>query len=118
MVHRQSVYIVLDENKKLALIQYAPTMDYSGKRDSDQYSTMMGLFFDEPTHELWLQEVPCYRNQHSTGGVDTIVGLTCTIIAKQSFDWDMSKPLGERKSNVKETADFSRLLLEYKNQSK
>lgn len=108
--HKQSVYIVQDQDSKLHIFQYAPTMTFDGRKDSDQYALMQGLFIDQPSHDLWLGEVICHKNIPSHSGIQTIKGLKATIVAKQSFDWDMNQPLGQRKSNVKETKNFNELI--------
>lgn len=116
--HKQTVYLVQDEKGKLEIIQYAPTMDYSGRSDRDQYALMQGLFIDEISHDLWVGEVKCHRNIATSFGIETMSDLTRTIVAKESFTWDMSKPMGQRKSDVKQTSNWISALATYHNQKK
>jgi len=108
--HKQTVYLVQDEKGKLTVVQFAPTMNYSGRKDSDQYALMQGLFIDELSHDLWLGEVKCHRNQAASWGIHTVKDLTCKIVAKKTFVWDMSKPMGQRESEVKATSNFNELI--------
>ncbi len=108
--HKQTVYLIQDENNKLTIVQYAPTMNYEGRRDSDQYALMKGLFIDEPSHDLWLGEVKCHRNQGVSWGINTVNNLICKIVAKKTFIWDMSKPVGQRETEAKMTANFLPIL--------
>lgn len=114
--HKQTVYLIQDERGKLAVCTYAPTMDYSGRRDSDQYACMLGLFIDEPSHDLWLGDVKCHRNQDASWGIHTVKDLTCKIVAKKTLMWDMSKPIGQRETEAKETKNFSSLLKQIQSQ--
>lgn len=114
--HRQTAYLITDESGKLHIFQYAPTMNYAGRRDSDQYALMQGIFIDTPSHDLAVGSiVACHRNVGTPSGIHTTV-LNCDIVAKQSFDWDMSKPVGERKSNVEEAGNFTELFKKYRDQ--
>lgn len=108
--HKQTVYIVQDNSGKLHIVQYAPSMSYSGRRDSDQYALMQGLFIDEISHDLWLGEVVCHLNVHTPSGIQTQINITCKIVAKESFLWDMSAPMGSRKSEVKSTSNYIALV--------
>ena len=108
--HKQTVYLVQDEKGKLTVCQYAPTMSYAGQRDSDQYACMLGIFIDEPSHDLWLGDVKCHRNQGASWGINTVKNLTCKIIAKKTFVWDMSKPVIQRETKAKATKNFLPLL--------
>ena len=108
--HKQTVYLVQDEKGKLTVVQYAPTMSYAGQKDSDQYACMQGLFIDEPSHDLWLGDVKCHRNQGASWGINTVKDLTCKIVAKKTFVWDMSKPMGQRETEAKATTNFLPLL--------
>lgn len=65
-------------------------MSYAGRKDSDQYALMQGLFIDELSHDLWLGEVKCHRNIGASWGIHTQDNLTCKIVAKKTFVWDMS----------------------------
>jgi hypothetical protein len=108
--HKQTVYLVQDETGKLTVLQYAPTMSYAGQKDSDQYACMQGLFIDELSHDLWLGDVKCHRNQGASWGINTVKDLTCKIVAKKTFVWDMSKPIGQRETETKQTTKFLPLL--------
>ncbi len=109
-LHKQSVYIVLDDSGKYHVIQHAPTMNYAGRKDSDQYSLMLGLFIDDISHDLWLGDVNCHLNVHSSSGIQTNKNIKATIVAKKQFTWDMNKPIGERESNSKVTKNFDTLI--------
>ena len=105
-IAKHTNYLLVNERGKIEMVKYAPDQDYSGRKDSDQYFCMQGLFIDEPSHELWLSEVPCHRIVDAHWGLHTIKGLTCKIVAKSTFNWDMSKPMGERKSDLKKSAKW------------
>lgn len=108
--HKQPVYIVLDSSGKYHVCQYAPTMNYAGRKDSDQYSLMLGVFIDEPSHDLWLGPVKCYLNIGTTNQIHTLKNLTYEIVAKKQFMWDMEMPIGQRESETKETKNFLPLI--------
>ncbi len=118
LIHKQTVYIIQDEKGELNIFQYAPTMNYAGQKDSDQYSLMQGLFIDEPSHDLWMGEVKCHRNYGTSSGINTVHNLTCTIISKRSFVWDMAKPMGQRETEVKERFNFKELINKIRNPNK
>lgn len=105
-INKQSTYIIKDENGKLSIFHYAPDQDLSGQKASDSYSLMMGLFIDNPSHELWIGDVVCHRNTPVAWGVSTKKDIICQIVAKQQYLWDMSKPIGRRQSDVKKTSNF------------
>lgn len=114
--HKQTVYLIQDEKGKLTVVQYAPTMNYAGRRDSDQYALMQGLFIDNISHDLWLNSVSCHRNIGTHSGIHTIKNLTCKIVAKKSFLWDMSASIGKRELEPKKTSNFDATLKEYHKQ--
>ena len=109
-IHKQTAYILQDEQGNLSIFQYSSDSNQAGQSDRDQYACMIGLFIDNPTHDLWLGKVKCHRNQSASWGINTVKGLTCKIVAKKSFLWDMTKPIGERMSEVKQTSNFETLL--------
>lgn len=109
MKHKQTVYLVRDEKGDLNTVQYAPTMSYSGRKDSDQYAMMQGLFIKDVDHTLWIGEVECYRNVAASWGIHTQDNIKCKIVAKKTFMWDMDKPRNERMSEVQQTSNFDSL---------
>ncbi len=72
---------------------------------------MLGLFIDEISHDLWLNEVNCHLNYHTAGGIQTSP-VKGKIVAKKTFDWDMEAPMGKRESNMQQTSNFKPLLLQ------
>lgn len=108
-------YFLINENGNLEMITYAPEQNYSGRKDSDQYALAQGLFIDKISHDLWLTDVKCHRVVGTPSGLQTIKDLKCKIIAKQTFDWDMSKPIGERQSNLKKSSKWDECFAFYKN---
>jgi len=108
-------YFLINEKGMLEMVTYAPEQDYSGRKDSDQYSLAQGLFIDEISHDLWLADVKCHRVVGTPSGLQAIKDLTCKIVAKQQFDWDMSKPIGQRQSNLKKSSKWDEYFSSYKN---
>jgi hypothetical protein len=102
-IAKHTSYILINEKGNLEMVSYSPDQNYSGRRDIDQYALAQGLFIDEVSHNLWLTEVNCHRVVGTPSGLQTIKNLVCKIVAKQCFDWDMSKPMGERQSNLKKS---------------
>jgi hypothetical protein len=96
-------YFLINEKGQLEMVTYAPEQNLSGQKASDSYALAQGLFIDEISHDLWLTDVKCHRVVGTPSGLHTIKGLNCKIVAKQQFDWDMSKPIGERQSNLKKS---------------
>lgn len=96
-------YFVLNENNQLELVTHCPDQNYDGRKDRDQYVLAQGLFIEGISHELWISEVDCYRVIGTPMGLQTIKNLRCKIVAKQQYYWDMSKPMGKRKTDVKES---------------
>jgi hypothetical protein len=110
-----TAYFLINEVGKLEMVTYAPDQDLSGQRASDSYALAQGLFIDEISHDLWLTDVKCHRVIGTPSGLHTINGLTCKIVAKQQFDWDMSKPIGERQSNMKKSNKWDECSAFYNN---
>jgi len=109
-------YFVINEKSQLELITYAPDQSYAGQRASDSYALAQGLFIDNISHDLWLTDVLCHRVVGTPSGLQTINDLTCKIVAKCQYEWDMSKPIGERKQNEKKSAKWDECLLFYRSQ--
>ena len=116
--HKTSVYFVQDQNGKIHGVTYRPTDPYEGRRDSDQWALMQGLFIDNPSHDLWLGNVSCHLNTYYHGGIHTNKNLICKIIAKEAYIWDYSKPMGERKTETKQSKHFRKVKELYFNQNK
>jgi hypothetical protein len=108
-------YFLINEKGNLEMVTYAPDQNYSGRKDSDQYNLAQGLFIEEISHDLWLMDVKCYRVVGTPMGLHTIKDLNCKIVAKRTFDWDMSKPIGERQSNLKKSSKWDKCYAFYKN---
>jgi uncharacterized protein (DUF362 family) len=102
-IAKHTGYFLINEKGNLEMVTYSPDQDYSGRKDSDQYSLAQGLFIDDISHDLWLSNVKCHRVVGTTMGLQTIKNLNCKIIAKQTFNWDMSKPVGSRQSDLKKS---------------
>jgi hypothetical protein len=109
-------YFVINEKSQLELISHTPDQNYSGQRASDSYALAQGLFIDDISHDLWLTEVTCHRVVGTPSGLQTVKGLTCKIVAKCQHEWDMNKPIGERKQNEKKSAKWDECYLFYKSQ--
>ena len=107
-------YFLINEKGNLELVTYAPDQNYSGRKDSDQYALSQGLFIDDISHDLWLTDVKCHRVVGTPIGLQTIKDLTCKIVAKQTFYWDMDKPLGERQSGLKKSSKWDECFAFYK----
>lgn len=107
-------YFLINEKGNLEMITYAPDQNYNGRSDRDQYQLAQGLFINDISHDLWLTDVKCYRVVGTPSGLQTIENLTCKIVAKQSYNWDMSKPIGERKSDLKKSSKWSECFTFYK----
>jgi hypothetical protein len=103
MKTKHTGYFLINEKGQLEMVTYAPDQNLSGQRASDSYALAQGLFIDDVSHELWLTAVICHRVLGTHQGLETVNGLKCKIVAKQQFEWDMSKPIGERQSNLKKS---------------
>jgi len=113
-IAKQTNYFVINEKGKLEMVSYAPDQNYSGQKASDSYLLAQGLFIDEISHDLWLTGVNCHRVVGTPSGLQTIKGLTCKIVAKMQFNWDMSKPIGERQSDLKKSSKWDECYAFYK----
>ena len=113
-IAKHTGYFLINEKGMLEMVTYAPNQDYSGRKDSDQYTLAQGLFIDEISHDLWLTDVKCHRVVGTASGLQTIKDLNCRIVAKQQFDWDMSKPIGKRQSNLKKSKKWDECFTFYK----
>lgn len=105
-IAKHTDYLLVNEKGKIEIVKHAPDQDYSGRRASDDYYCMQGLFIDEISHELWLSNVSCHRVVGTHCGLHTIKDLTCKIVAKRTCNWDMSKPMGQRQSDLKKSAKW------------
>jgi len=113
-IEKHTGYFLINEKGNLEMVTYAPDQDYSGRRDSDQYALAQGLFIDDISHDLWLTNVNCHRVVGTPSGLQTIKDLNCKIIAKQTFNWDMSKPIGKRKSGLIKSSKWDECFNFYK----
>ena len=111
-------YLLVNENGKLEMVTYSPDQNYTGQRASDSYALAQGLFIDELSHDLWLTDVACHRVIGTPSGLQSIKNLKCRIVAKWQYDWDMSKPMGERALNEKKSNRWDECYLFYKNNKK
>lgn len=114
-IAKHTGYFLINEKGNLEMVTYAPDQNYSGRKDSDQYALAQGLFIDDISHDLWLTDVKCHRVVGTPSGLQTIKDLNCKIIAKQTFNWDMSKPIGERQSDLKKSSKWDECFTFYKN---
>ena len=112
---KHTAYFLINEKGNLELVTYAPDQNLSGQNASDSYSLAQGLFINEVSHELWLTDVMCRRVVGTPSGLQTIKDLNCKIIAKQTFDWDMSKPIGQRQSDLKKSSKWDECFAFYQN---
>ena len=102
-IAKHTGYFLINEKGMLEMVTYAPDQNLSGQKASDSYALAQGLFIDEISHDLWLADVKCHRVIGTPSGLRTIKDLNCKIVAKRQFDWDMSKPIGERQFNLKKS---------------
>lgn len=107
-------YFLVNEKGNLEMVTYAPNQNLSGQSAFDSYALAQGLFIDEISHELWLTDVKCHRVVGTPSGLQTIKDLKCNIIAKQTFNWDMSKPIGKRQSDLKKSSKWDESYVLYK----
>ena len=112
-IAKHTGYFLINEKGNLEMVTYAPDQNYSGRKDSDQYSLVQGLYIDDISHDLWLSEVKCHRVVDTPMGLQTIKNLTCTIVAKQTFNWDMSKPMYEHQSDLKKSKKWDECMSKY-----
>jgi len=115
--HKTSVYILQDETGKLHVYTHRPTDPYEGRKDRDQYDLALGLKIKNPTHELWIGEIECILvTGYSCGLLET--SKKCVIVAKESYIWDYTKPVGQRKSEQKISKRYTEAFQVYLNQNK
>lgn len=114
-IAKHTGYFLINEKGELEMVTFAPDQNLSGQRASDSYALAQGLFIDDISHDLWLTEVKCHRVVSTPSGLQTIKNLNCKIVAKQQFYWDMSKPIGERQSNLKKSNKWDECFNFYKN---
>lgn len=114
-IAKHTGYFLVNEKGKLEMVTYAPDQDLSGQRASDSYALAQGLFIDDISHDLWLGEVKCHRVVAIPSGLHTVKDLKCRVVAKQTFDWDMSKPIGERRFNLIKSNKWDECFKFYKN---
>jgi len=112
---KHTAYFLINEKGNLELVTYAPDQNLSGQNASDSYALAQGLFINEVSHELWLTDVKCRRVVGTPSGLQTIKDLNCKIIAKQTFNWDMSKPIGQRQSDLKKSSKWDECFAFYQN---
>jgi hypothetical protein len=112
---KHTAYFLINEKGNLELVTYAPDQNLSGQKASDSYALAQGLFINEVSHELWLTDVKCHRVVGTPSGLQTIKDLNCRIIAKQTFGWDMSKPIGQRQIDLKKSSKWDECFNFYKN---
>jgi hypothetical protein len=110
-VTKHTGYILINENGNLEMVTYAPDQSYAGRSDKDQYHLAQGLFIDEISHELWLGDVKCNRVVGTPSGLQSVKNLTCKIVAKQTFNWDMSKPIFHRQSDLQKSNSWDELFV-------
>lgn len=113
-IAKHTCYFLINEKGNLEMVTYAPDQNLSGQKASDSYALAQGLFIDEISHDLWLSEVKCHRVFGTPWGLESIKNLTCKIIAKQTFMWDMSKPIGQRQSDLKKSNKWDECFNYYK----
>lgn len=116
-ISKHTGYFLINEKGNIEMVTYAPDQNHSGQRDSDQYALSQGLFIENISHNLWLTDVKCYRVIGTPSGLQTVKNLSCKIIAKQTFNWDMSKPIGDRKIDLKKSSKWDECYSSYKNKN-
>lgn len=114
-IAKHTGYFLINENGNLEMVSFAPDQNLSGQKASDSYSLSQGLFIEDISHDLWLTNVKCYRVLGTPSGLQTIKDLNCKIIAKQTFNWDMSKPIGQRQSDLKKSSKWDECFNFYTN---
>lgn len=112
-IAKHTNYLVINENGGLDIVTYSPEQNYSGQLASDSYALAQGLFFNEISHDLWVGCVKCHRVVGTAGGLHTIKDLNCKIVAKQTYEWDMTKPLGQRKTNTQKSKKWDEFFTYY-----
>lgn len=117
-IAKHTNYFLLNEKGQVEMVTYSPDQNTSGQRASDSYALAQGLFIDAISHDLWMNEVKCHRVVGTPSGLQTIKDLNCKIIAKQTYDWDMSLPMGKRATDLKKTSNWDELFTAYRNKKK
>lgn len=113
--HKTTVYILHDNKGQLHMYNFRPTDSYAGRSDRDQYALAQGLHINNPSHDIELGAIDC-RIVYSTHSGLQSKPISAVILAKRSFVWDYSKPIGQRESNVAESASWLAILKEYQSQ--
>jgi hypothetical protein len=113
-IAKHTNYLIINEKGKLEIVTYSPEQNFSGQSASDSYALAQGLFINEISHELWIGDVKCHRVVGTPSGLHTIKDLNCKIVAKQTYDWDMSKPLGQRQTNIQKSKKWDETFTSYK----
>ena len=116
-IAKHTAYFLINEKGNLEMVTYAPDQNLSGQKASDSYALAQGLFVDGISHELWLTDVKCHRVVGTPSGLQTIKDLNCKIIAKKTLNWDMSKPMGQRQSDLKKSSKWDECFNFYKKQN-
>lgn len=111
---KHTTYLLTNEKGNLEIVHYSPEQNLSGQKASDSYALAQGLFINEISHELWLTDVKCHRVVGTLSGLQTIKNLNCKIIAKRTCNWDMSKPMGFRESDLKKSSRWDECFTLYK----
>jgi hypothetical protein len=113
--HKTSIYIV-KYNNRLYLVSHRPTDSYIGQKDSDQWTNIVGLHINDISHDLWIGQTTCRINTMTPSGIYQQKDLQAEIVAKKSFIWDYSMPMGKREIEAKQTKNFIAMMDAYKNQ--
>jgi hypothetical protein len=108
---RHTGYLVINEHGGVEMITFAPEQYLSDLRSSDICLAVQGLYIENISHELWLGDVSCYRVINTPSGLETVYNLSCKIIAKKAFDWDLTKPMGQRQTNLKKSKTWDSLVV-------
>jgi hypothetical protein len=115
--HQTTVYILRDNSGRLHMYSYRPTDSYAGRSDRDQYSLAQGLHMENPSHDTQLGVTNCRIVTGTHSGLQS-KNITATVIAKRSFVWDYSLPMGQRETNAVATAEWDSVLKQYQAQAR
>lgn len=115
--HLTTDYILQDAKGRLHIYRHRPTDAYAGRRDSDQYALMQGLFISEPSHDLQLGECECVFNTAVSWGIASNP-MTAKIVAKCSHVWDYAQPIGKRMSEENQSVDWKEYFSKYRSQAR
>lgn len=116
--HFTSAFILKGSNGKLHSYQFRPTENYTHHRPSgsDVGVIACGTFIVLPTHDVSVgDEVECKICTMSHSGIQT-TKQNLTIVAKESYVWDYSKPIGQRKESQFKSGEFDTLFKQYREQ--